>query len=185
MIRSRNTLLLLPLLVLLSACGESDRAEMAEEMQETAAVAAKTAETMLQAKDDWVAEATAASDATEAAYIAAYNAEDGAGIAALFASDALIAPPGMASIKQSGIAAYYDAQFSSGADFTLTVDREGIIVSGDMSVAWGTYVATVAMEGADPIATDGRYSAVSKRQADGSWKIYRHMFNYINPPPEM
>lgn len=185
MIRSRTTWLLLPALALVAACGENERAEMAEEIQETAAVAAKTAEKMMQTKNEWVAEATEASDATEAAYIAAYNAEDGAGIAALFAPDALIAPPEMASIKQSGIAAYYDAQFSSGADFTLTVDREGIVVSGDMSVAWGTYVATMAMEGADPIATDGRYSAISKRQADGSWKLYRHMFNFINPPPEM
>jgi ketosteroid isomerase-like protein len=33
--------------------------------------------------------------------------------------------------------------------------------------------------------TTGRYGVVSKLQEDGSWKIYRHMFNYITPPPEM
>jgi len=185
MIRARSTWLVLPALILTAACGESERAEMAEEIEEKAAVAAKTAEKMMDAKDEWLAEVTKANDAMEAAYIAAYDAEDGAGIAALFAPDGTIAPPGMASIKQAGIAAYYDAQFSSGADFSLKVDREGIVVSGDMSVGWGTYVATMAMEGADPVATDGRYGVVSKRQADGSWKIYRHMFNYINPPPEM
>ena len=185
MLRFRSAWLVLPVLALLPACGESERAEMAEEIQEKAAVAAKTAEKMIDAKDEWVAEATKANDAIEAAFIAAYDAEDAAGIAAQFAPDGTIAPPGMASIKQTGIAAYYDAQFSSGADFSLSVDREGMVVSGDMSVGWGTYVATMAMEGADPIVTDGRYGVVSKRQADGSWKIYRHMFNYINPPPEI
>jgi uncharacterized protein (TIGR02246 family) len=185
MIHARSTWLFLPALMLTAACGESERAEMAEEIQEKAAVAAKTAEKMIDAKDEWVAEVTKANDAIETAFIAAYDAEDGAGIAALFAPDGTIAPPGMASIKQAGIAAYYDAQFASGADFSLKVDREGIVVSGDMSVGWGTYVATMAMEGADPVTTDGRYGVVSKRQADGSWKIYRHMFNYINPPPQM
>ena len=185
MMRARSTWLALPALILIAACGESERAEMAEEIQEKAAVAAKTAEKMMDVKDEWVAEATKANDAIETAFIKAYDAENGAGIAEQFAPDGTIAPPGMASIKQSGVAAYYDAQFSSGADFSLTVDREGIVVSGDMSVAWGSFIATMAMEGADPVVTDGRYGVVSKRQADGSWKIYRHMFNYINPPPEM
>jgi ketosteroid isomerase-like protein len=135
--------------------------------------------------DDRTKEAMEATVRIEAEYIAAYDAENGAGIAALFAGDGTIAPPGMASIKQGGIAAYYDAQFASGADFSLTVEREGMFASGDMSVAWGGYVVTMVMEGADPILTDGRYGAISKRQADGSWKLYRHMFNYITPPPEM
>ena len=185
MIRSRSRWLLIPTLSLALACAEDDRAEMAEEVNETAAVAAKTAEKMVQAKDEWAKEAMSATERIQADYIAAYNAENGAGIAALFDPDGTIAPPGMASITQAGIAAYYDAQFASGADFTLTVERESMFVSGDMSVAWGTYVATMAMEGAESVAVDGRYGSISKRQADGTWKIYRHMFNYINPPPEM
>jgi ketosteroid isomerase-like protein len=185
MIRSRSRWLLLPTLIVAFACAEDDRAEMAQEVQEKAEVAAKTMETMVQAKDEWTEEAMAATDLIQAEYIAAYNAENGAGIAALFDSDGTIAPPEMASITQGGIAAYYDAQFASGADFSLTVDRESMFVSGDMSVAWGTYVATMAMEGAETVTVDGRYGSISKRQADGSWKIYRHMFNYINPPPEM
>ena len=183
--RTYSRLLLLPTLAVVFACADNDRSEMLEEVKEKAEVATKTAEKMVQAKDEWTEEAMAATDRIQADYIAAYNAEDGAGIAALFDSDGTIAPPGMASITQAGIGAYYDAQFDSGADFKLTVDREGMFVSGDMSVAWGTYVATMTMEGAEPVTVDGRYGSISKRQADGSWKIYRHMFNYINPPPEM
>ncbi len=171
MIRIRSSSLLLVAAALLTACAPYDSAT-----DDAAAVALDEAE---------VAAAIAAADEIEAGYIAAYDAENGPGIAALFASDGSIAPPGLMSIEQPGIADYYAAQFASGGDFTLEVEREGILVSGDMSVAWGGFAASVLMEGAEPIVSTGRYGVVSRREADGSWKIYRHMFNYITPPPEM
>jgi hypothetical protein len=50
-------------------------------------------------------------------------------------------------------------------------------------VSWGGYVATVAAEGAEPFEVTGRYGSVNRQEADGTWKIYRHIFNYIVPPP--
>ena len=106
MIRSRSRWLLIPTLALALACAEDDRAEMAEEVKETAAVAAKTAEKMMQAKDEWAKEAMSATERIQADYIAAYNAENGAGIAALFDSDGTFAPTVLGSIKLAVIAAY-------------------------------------------------------------------------------
>lgn len=171
MIRVRSSSLLLVAAALLTACAQYDSAD-----QEAAAV---------DSYDTDLVAATAAADEIEAGFIAAYNAENGPGIAALFASDGMIAPPGMMSIEQAGIAEYYVAQFASGGDFTLEVEREGILASGDMSAAWGGFAASVVMEGTEAIVSTGRYGVVSRREADGTWKIYRHMFNYITPPPEM
>lgn len=171
MTRIRSSSLLLIAAACFPACAQYE-----SEADEAAAVAIAEAEE---------AQAIAAADEIEAEFIAAYNAENGPGIAALFASDGMIAPPGMMSIDQSEIAEYYITQFASGGDFTLEVEREGIVVSGDMSVAWGGFAASVLTEGVDAIVSTGRYGVVSRRESDGTWKIYRHMFNYITPPPEM
>lgn len=171
--------LLLAAAVLFSACAQEDTSAI-DKVEATDA-----AEQVAGAKKAVLKEVEQATDQIEADFIAAFNAEDGAGIAALFAPDGMIAPPELVSIEQPAIAMYYDAQFESGADFTLEVEREGILVTGDMSVAWGGFATSVIAEGAETIVTTGRYGVVSKRMEDGTWKIYRHLFNYITPPPEM
>lgn len=182
---SRISWSLLAISALLASCSSEDARTTSDELLEKAEVASKTAQAMVEAKEEYAMEAEAAADRMEAAFVEAYNAENAAGIAALFAEDGTIAPPGMMSLEKPGVATYYGAQFESGGDFTLEVEREAMIVSGDMSVAWGGFATSVIMEGSDPIVATGRYGVVSRREADGTWKIYRHMFNYITPPPEM
>ena len=124
----------------------------------------------------------AAIDAVEADYIAAYNAGDATGIAALFAEDGRQSPPLSPALDKAGIEAAYAQTLAEGS-FALEVDREDFITSGDMVASWGTFTATVTPPEGDPVVTSGRYGVVSRLQADGSWKIYRHMFNYEVPPP--
>jgi uncharacterized protein (TIGR02246 family) len=179
MFRVRAPWPLLAAAVLITGCAQQDAGTV-----ETAEVAEK-AKQAAEMRAAHMKEAEAAVEEIEAAFIAAYNAEDGEGIAALFAPDGTIAPPELMSLEQPAIAQYYNAQFASGGDFTLEVEREEVIVAGKTTVAWGGYAASVLMEGAETVVTTGRYGVVSKLQEDGSWKIYRHMFNYISPPPEM
>ena len=179
MIRVRAPWLLLSAAVLVTGCAQQDAATA-----EKAEVSEK-AKQVVEKKQEYLKEAEAAVEKIEAAFVAAYNAEDGEGIAALFAPDGMIAPPNLMSIEQPSIADFYNAQFASGADFTLEVEREGMVVSGKTSVDWGGFAASILVEGAEPIVTTGRYGVVSRLQEDGSWKIYRHLFNYIAPPPEM
>lgn len=122
-------------------------------------------------------------DALEAAFVAAYDAGDAAGVAALFAEDAMQSPALSPALDRAGIEAMYTAQFADELSWALTVQREDYVASGDMVVAWGTFEVTATPEGADPIMANGRYGTVVKKQADGSWKIYRHMFNWETPPP--
>lgn len=177
MYRVRAPWLMLAAAVLVTGCAQeeaatADQAEVGEKAKQA-----------VERRQEYLKEAEMAVSEIEAGFVAAYNVEDGEGIAALFASDGMIAPPGLVSIEQPSIAAYYNAQFESGGDFTLEVEREEIIVSRGTSVAWGGYAASVLMEGAETVVTTGRYGVVSRLQEDGSWKIYRHLFNYITPPP--
>lgn len=170
MIGSRTLFTLLGLVVLLTACAPQESAEMAEEAP------AETAD---------MTAVTEAVDAMESAYVAAYNAQDAAGIAALFAADGTQAPPEMAALDRAGVEASYAEQFSMGETFDLQVEREDFVASGDMIVSWGRFEATVTPAEGEPWTSTGRYGVVNRKEADGTWKIYRHMFNYETPPPEM
>lgn len=172
MIRGRILWPLLALVVLLAACATQDAADYAEEAAEVGAALVLDAEA-----------AAAVVDELEQAYVAAYDAEDAAGIAVLFAADGTQARPLGASMDVAGIEAAYAEQFAAGGDYSLEVMREDMVVADGWIVSWGGYVATVAAEGAEPFEVTGRYGSVNRQEADGTWKIYRHIFNYIVPPP--
>lgn len=122
-------------------------------------------------------------EAVQDAYIAAYNAGDAAGIAALFTADAMMSPPLTASVDLAGIEANYVAQFEAGIPMTLEIMREDYFVSGGMAVGWGAFQVTAAPPEGEPFTSGGRYGSVLRMEPDGTWKIFRHMFNYEVPPP--
>lgn len=56
-------------------------------------------------------------------------------------------------------------------------------VFGDYGFARGTYTATLtAKTGGKTRKVDGKYLTIFKRQADGSWKIFRDCYNSNVPP---
>ena len=49
----------------------------------------------------------------------------------------------------------------------------------DLGYARGTYYVALEMEeGADPVRLDGKFLTVFQRQPDGTWLIYRDIFNF-------
>ena len=65
---------------------------------------------------------------------------------------------------------------------SLTAPIQGLR-SGDQAVARGTYAATVTpKDGSEEIFIDGKYMTLLKRQPDGSWKIFRDIYNSNMPP---
>jgi uncharacterized protein (TIGR02246 family) len=166
----RGSLFGLAALVLVAACAPQETAEVKEE-------GAPKAEKMDRAAIG------AAIDAMEADYIAAYNAGDAAGIAALFAEDGYQSPPLMPRLDKAGIEATYAAQFETMSATELEVMREDFVTDGKRSVAWGGFRAVLTPVGGEPVESTGRYGVVSRMQPDGSWKIVGHMFNYEVPPP--
>ena len=171
MIRGRILWPVFTLIALVAACAPQETADVDEGAEEA------TSEVL-------DADAAAAVvGAMEQAFIDAYDAEDGAGIAALFAADGTQARPLMPSLDVAGIEAANNAEFASGADYSLEIEREGMIVADGWIVSWGGFAATMVAEGAEPVTVTGRYGVIDREEPDGTWKIYRQIINYEVPPP--
>ena len=171
MIRGRILWPTLALIALVVACAP----------KETADVTAEDAKAASHVLDD--AAAAAIVDAMEQGYVDAYDAEDAAGIAALFTTDGSQARPLEPSTDVAGIEAANAETFASGADYSLEVIREGLVAAEGWISSWGGFRATVIAEGAEPVTVTGRYASLQRQEPDGTWKIYRHIFNYEVPPP--
>ncbi len=62
--------------------------------------------------------------------------------------------------------------------FNMGIINEEVGVARDWAFARGTYGATLTpKEGGEAIVVDGKYMTILQRQPDGSWKIYRDIFN--------
>ncbi|MEX2285023.1 MAG: DUF4440 domain-containing protein [Gemmatimonadota bacterium] len=62
-------------------------------------------------------------------------------------------------------------------DFKLTMTN--LLVKGDVAIETGTSVMTFQPKapGAPVVTENGKYVVVWKKQADGSWKLFRDIFN--------
>ncbi|NIM47978.1 MAG: hypothetical protein GTO22_01735 [Gemmatimonadales bacterium] len=67
-------------------------------------------------------------------------------------------------------------------EFTITLVETG--GGGDVAYARGTYLLTIAVEGAEPTTDTGKYIEIRRKQPDGSWPIAIDMFNSDLPLPE-
>jgi uncharacterized protein (TIGR02246 family) len=108
---------------------------------------------------------------------AAFNAGDGAAVAALYSYDATILPDGAEPVNgREGIAEFWTTAAAEGAtDEIKTVE---IFDLGDMAVEVGTYKATAA----DGTHLDhGKYMVLHKK-VDGEWKLYRDIWNSSMTP---
>ncbi len=117
----------------------------------------------------------AGNEATTQAWGEAANAGDWAALGATYTADAVLLPPNEPAVQgRGGIQAWFEA-FPPVSDFNLeTVEIEGV---GDLAFVRGTYTLTMTPEGMDTVADTGKYIEVRRKQADGSWLIYRDIFS--------
>jgi uncharacterized protein (TIGR02246 family) len=111
----------------------------------------------------------------------AYNGGDAKAVAALYADDAVLLPPGASGV--TGRAAILDfftkdiaGSKAAGAVFVLD-PKTDVGVSGNMGWESGTYAVTV--KGA--VVATGKYLSVSRKK-DGKWLYIRDTWNSNTPP---
>jgi uncharacterized protein (TIGR02246 family) len=113
----------------------------------------------------------------------AFQRADTAVLSASYDNDATVmmtgspAWRGHADIMKQGAEFLQNVKFSDVKFNTANVD-----VGGDYAIETGTYEMTVTPKGAKPMPDKGKYVTVWKKQADGSWKVYRDIANSDIPP---
>jgi uncharacterized protein (TIGR02246 family) len=122
--------------------------------------------------------------AVDAQWAQAAKAGDGQAIAALYASDAVLLPPGEPMVKGEAAKKYW-VDFANGFSGPTELNTMAVEGGGDVATAIGTYTMrlTPRKAGAKPLPTEeGKYLEVLRRQDDGSWKIIYDMWSPNAPP---
>jgi uncharacterized protein (TIGR02246 family) len=123
----------------------------------------------------------AAIRAQTASWEKAYNGGDAKGVAAQYAEDALLLPPGAPGVSgRAAILAFFtkDIADSKAGEVVFVIDpKTDVGVSGNMGWESGTYKVTV--KGA--VVETGKFLSVS-RKMNGKWLYIRDTWNADAPP---
>ena len=107
--------------------------------------------------------------------------------AAAYTDDAIVMPPneppteGKQAIEKSLAELISKLQLSN-----LQLSISEVDVQGNTAIVRGTYSSNFMVPGMDvPMEDRGKTLAVWKKQADGSWKLHRDIWNSNMPIPEL
>jgi uncharacterized protein (TIGR02246 family) len=119
------------------------------------------------------------------AFAAAFNANDAAGVAALYASDGM-SQPNMQPTAQGidGILAGYKGLFDAYTVTGMTITSTKVEISGNLAYDIGTFRFTgVPKAAGDTLKADGRYVVILRKDASGTWKVVADLDNVATMPP--
>jgi uncharacterized protein (TIGR02246 family) len=122
--------------------------------------------------------------AVDETWASAARAGNGDAIAALYAPNAVLLPPGESMVKGDAAKKYW-VDFANGFSGPTELNTIAVEGSGDLATAIGTYKMSLTPKktGAKPLPTEeGKYLEVLKRQDDGSWKLIYDMWSPNAPP---
>lgn len=125
--------------------------------------------------------------AIEADWKQAYEAGDAAGVAALYAEDAVyLAPYADATRGRAAIEARLAETMGAMSERRITIERFDAGAAGDLAYGIGTYALEMHMAGVEePMSDRGKYVTIAKLGADGTWKIYAHIWNTSLPEADV
>jgi len=101
---------------------------------------------------------------------------------ALWTEDGVQMPSGRpANVGKETIGANLHGALERFSFSDMQINIEEVQVAGDWAYARGTYTVTyLPKDGSDTIFIDGKYMSIFQKQADGSWKLHRDIFNSNN-----
>jgi uncharacterized protein (TIGR02246 family) len=114
-------------------------------------------------------------------WLAAANKKDVSAMMDLYDENAVLMPKSEEpAIGKAAIGEYYKKLFANPnfVPFTLTLNWNSFHVVGDIAIATSVFEGDVTRN-AKQIHFRGKNLLVWKKQADGSWKIFRYMFDEI------
>ncbi|MCU9848496.1 DUF4440 domain-containing protein [Defluviimonas sp. D31] len=112
-----------------------------------------------------------------AAFEAAFNGGDAAGVAALYSADAVLMPPDMAMVNgREGAEALWAGFIEAGAtDLDLTTVT--LDLAGDMANEIGTFTLSVPDGNGGMQSVAGKYIVIWKRDEAGAWNLHWDIWN--------
>ena len=94
----------------------------------------------------------------------------------LYTDDPIVMPPNSPALHGKEVIKRWMTAFPRVTEAWFTGDE--IVGAGDLAFVRGRYSFTLQIQGAPgPIEDHGKFIEIRKRQADGSWPIFREMFN--------
>jgi uncharacterized protein (TIGR02246 family) len=108
----------------------------------------------------------------------AFNNGDAAGIAVHFTENAILMPPGKASMTgREAVEGYYQSIFDEYHTDLFSEYRE-VWVEGDLAYGRGyARVKLIPQRGGDTIFSESEYINILKRQPDGKWMTTHDIWN--------
>ena len=127
--------------------------------------------------------AKAAVQAAHDEYMKAVGNHDAAAVAALYAADAKLMPPGEPMVSgRSNIEAWGKGMFDMGVK-SLDMKELDILEAGDLTISAGQFKLAIEPPGADRIEDVGKYMEVYRTKSDGTVEILLDIFNSDLQPP--
>lgn len=127
---------------------------------------------------------TAPIDDVRNRYVAAYNAGDAAGVAALFAEDAVSMPDHRPALEGRAAIERDAQEMFSQYNVSIDVTPGETEVTGDIAHEHGRFsVSLTPRAGGDAMTQTGKYLVILKRGSDGTWLIHHDIDNTSEMPP--
>jgi len=117
-----------------------------------------------------------------AAFSAAFARGDVAALTAAYAEDAIVFPPDAGMVQgRAAIQAMWQSLRDAGAK-SLALTVVDVHSSGTLAAESGTGVLKMQPAGGAEQSQSVKYVVVWKKQADGSWKLFRDIWNSLPAP---
>lgn len=133
------------------------------------------------AQDNEEAKIKAAVENRYQEWLAAANKKDAAAMIDLYDENAVLMPKSEEPVlSKAAIGDYYKKLFADPhfVPFTLTLNWNTFHLVGDIAIATSVFEGDATRDGKQ-IHFRGKNFLVWKKQADGSWKIFRYMYDEI------
>jgi ketosteroid isomerase-like protein len=120
-------------------------------------------------------------DAVVAQFVKEFNSKDAAALAFHYAEDAAAFPPGQARVEgRENIRKMWEQAIKSGAsNFMLTTNE--VEESGNLAFESGTFSLDGPGNNGTVAKSSGKYVVVWKKAVDGTWQMYRDIWNEDQP----